>query len=595
MKFKTRKFRFWAADHGRQVGSILVALLFLVGTWVWGFWRFYVPPDYLAVVIAKIGEPLRPGQILAEPGQKGIQEFVLGEGRYFRNPIFYDWEILPVTLIPPGKVAIITSKIGSDLPSGEFLANRGQKGIWRNVLGSGKYRLNPYGYNVELIDALSIPIGYVGVVTGLSGKQAVAGEFAGPGEKGVREDVLHPGLYYVNPKALQVDVLEIGVNQVSLVGKKGGEVITKDRISSQNAAIGGLQDKVLAEQHRMRSLYFAQRDAQVAPPTPPPKVQVSPELESDSFSSSSRGEERAAAPMAKMVRKSLRSDTSVEAILSLDQMVEFPSRDGFEISLDMTVEFELLPEHIAWVYRGYGDLPAVVDKIIMPQILSVSRLKGSAYHAKDFIVGEGREKFQKDLTEALAHVLIGKHILVHNALIRQVNAPLQILDPIQQSSIAVEQNLTNAEKQNTARKQADLNTELSLIDQAGERVAQETERMKAEIKADQEKQVAQTKAESLRRVSEIEKETALLRAERTRKLGEAKAQVVTLVEGAKAAGLGVRMAAFQDPAAYTLWTFANSLSDDLSVRVLHAGQGTLWTDIEKSSLGDLAGARTLTH
>ena len=47
----------------------------------------------------------------------------------------------------------------------------------------------------------------------------------------------------------------------------------------------------------------------------------------------------------------------------------------------------------------------------MPQILSVSRLKGSAYRAKDFIVGEGREKFQNDLTEALAKAIEEKHII----------------------------------------------------------------------------------------------------------------------------------------------------------------------------------------
>jgi hypothetical protein len=124
----------------------------------------------------------------------------------------------------------------------------------------------------------------------------------------------------------------------------------------------------------------------------------------------------------------------------------------------------------------------------MPQILSVSRLKGSAYRAKDFIVGEGREKFQNDLTDALARTLAEKHIIIHNALIRHVNVPMQILDPIQQASIAVEQNLTNKEKQNTARKQAELNTDLGLIEQRREQVAQETEPRPRS--ADQEKQVA---------------------------------------------------------------------------------------------------------
>jgi regulator of protease activity HflC (stomatin/prohibitin superfamily) len=561
-----------AMRRGIGAGVVLVlAAAALWGIWVWGFCRFYVPTDHLAVITAKTGEPLPAGQILAQPGQQGIQEQVLGEGRHFRNPLLYDWKILPLTLVPPGKVAIVTSKVGAELPAGEFLAARGQKGIWRNVLGPGKYRLNPYGYRVELVDAMSIPIGYVGVVTGLSGQQAAPGEFAAPGQKGVRKDVLQPGLYYVNPKELRVDVLEIGVNQVSLIGEKGGEVITKAQIASQNAPMGELQKRVLAEQKEKRMDYLAQR-AQVA------------QEKAGMAAAPARGKRLPAAP---------KPIVPPDATLSLDQVVEFPSRDGFEISLDMTVEFELLPEHIAWIYQSYGDLPAVVDKIIMPQILSVSRLKGSAYRAKDFIVGEGREKFQNDLKETLARTLAGRRIVIHNALIRHVNVPAQILDPIQQASVAVEQDLTNKEKQNTARKEGELNTEVSLIDQAREQVAQETEKLKAEIRADQDKQVAEIRAEAQKQVAEIAKQTALIGAERVRKLGQAKAQVVTLVDGEKAAGVALRSAAFGDPEAYTLWEFANGLNGNVRIRILHAGAGTLWTDLEKATLGDLGGARVL--
>ena len=109
------------------------------------------------------------------------------------------------------------------------------------MLGPGKYRLNPYGYQVEMMDAISIPIGYVGVVT-VAVRQAGARPASSPvpGEKGVRKDILQPGLYYVNPKEFKVDVLEIGVNQVSLLGKKGGEVITKAQIATQNAAMDEL-------------------------------------------------------------------------------------------------------------------------------------------------------------------------------------------------------------------------------------------------------------------------------------------------------------------------------------------------------------------
>ncbi|MEI2782860.1 MAG: SPFH domain-containing protein [Candidatus Competibacter sp.] len=567
-----------------KVAAGLIAVL--AGSWLvwqWGFCRFYVAPGYMAIVNAKSGEALAPGQILAKPGQQGIQEQVLGEGRHFLNPWLYEYKIVPIIAIPPGKVGVVTSKIGAELPAGEFLAEPGQKGIWRGLLGPGKHRLNPYGYQIDIVDAISIPVGYVGVVTSLSGKQTTPDAFAGPGEKGVRRDILQPGLYYVNPKELQVDLLEIGVNQVSLLGKTGGEVVTKGKMASQNVAMEGLQKRALAEQMGKRMDYLTQQRAQE------PAADKS-RLESNLMRSAPQVKQ--AAPAAPAAPKPL-LPPDASNVLSLNQFVEFPSRDGFEISLDMTVEFEFLPEHIAWIYQSYGDLPAVVDKIIMPQILSVSRLKGSAYRAKDFIVGEGREKFQNDLTETLAKTIDEKRIVVHDALIRHVNVPDEILDPIQQASIAVEQDLTNKEKQNTARKQAELNTEQGLVEQRRQQVAQETEKLKAEILADQEKQVAQLRAEAVRQAAEIEQQTALVRADKTRKLGQAQANTVAWVEGEKAKGFELKAAAFGDPAAFTLWEFANNLNRDMRVNILHAGPGTLWTDLEKATLGELGGAAVL--
>ena len=279
--------------------------------------------------------------------------------------------------------------------------------------------------------------------------------------------------------------------------------------------------------------------------------------------------------------------------MNLMELVSFPSRDGFQISLDMTVEFELSPDRIAGIFRRYGDLPAVVDKIIMPQITSISRNKGSEYRAKDFIVGEGREKFQNDLTVSLEQTLGGKDIHVYNALIRHVEVPDEIREPIQQASIAVEQDLTNKERQNTARKQAELNTELSLIKQRGEQVIQETEKIKAEIGADLGKQVAEIAAETLKKTAEIKKETAGITANRVRVLGQADASALQKVDGERAKGLQMKTAVFSDPVAYSQWRFADTLNPEMKLNIIHAGEGTLWTDLEKTGFAELGGAKQL--
>ena len=554
-------------------GAVFVLLLMWV-TWQWGFCRFYVGPNEMAIITAKSGAPLDPGQILAHRGQKGIWEEPLGEGRHFLNPILYERQIVDVVIIKPGKVGIVTSKVGDTLPEGEFIADRGQKGIWRSVLGPGKYRLNPYGYNVEINDAISIPIGYAGVITSLSGEQAPSGEFAGDRQKGVRRDVLQPGLYYVNPKEYKVDVLEIGINQVSLLGRGGSKVVTKARQLGDNEALNMLQANVLEQQEEKRTQYLLKKL--------PSSRSVSRRAQNDSQAREQELEQRQAA--AAMLD---------EGEMNLTELLSFPSRDGFTILLDMTVEFELDPSDIAGIYRRYGDLPAVVDKIIMPQITSLSRNKGSEYRAKDFIVGEGRETFQNDLTDALEQTLGSKDIRVYNALIRHVEVPDEIRAPIQQASIAVEQDLTNKERQNTARKEAELNTQLSLIKQYGEKVQQETEKLKAEIAADLEKQVATIRAETLKKEAEIRKQTAAINADKVRVLGQAEASALQKVEGEKANGLRLKTAAFGDPVAYARWIFADTLNPQMKLNIIHAGEGTLWTDLQKTGFAELGGAKQL--
>lgn len=559
---------------------VLFALVMYAGVWRWMFCRFYVGPDEMAILTAKLGDELPAGQYLAEPGQKGVLRDVLGEGRHFRNPVLFDHKIVSCVSIPPGKVGVVTSKVGTPLAQGEFLADKGQKGVWRSVLGPGRYRLNPNGYEIEVVDALSVPIGYAGVVTSLSGERALEGAFAEGNQKGVRRDILQPGLYYVNPKEYRVDVLEIGLNQVSLLGREGGRVFTKNVQVGQSEAVGELQRSVFEEQRKKRSDYASQSQSLSLLNNAPSKPSRQGwDEQQGQQGAQQRGQQPAANPLSGM--------------LGLSEFVEFPSRDGFQIRLDMTVEVELLPSDIAGIFRAYGDLPALVDKILLPQIMSVSRNKGSEYRARDFIVGEGREKFQNDLKETLAAALAEKRVVVHNALVRHVEVPSQILEPIQLASVAREQDLTNKTRQETAKKQAELNTELALIEQRRQQVDQETSKLQGEIRADLERQVAELQAEATRAVAEIAKETAAIKADTVKRLAQADAAARQMVEGERAKGLQLQASAFGAPEHFTLWAFARELNPDVKIRILHAGEGTLWTDLERATLGDLGGTRLL--
>jgi hypothetical protein len=320
---------------------LLLLLLFLHLSWRMFF--HYVEPGEMLVIISKTGTPLPSGQILAHKGQKGIQEEVLGEGRHFVMPVSHETEIHAVIDIPPGQIGVVTARVGTDLPPGQVLAAEGQKGIWRKALPPGRHRLNPYGYDVQLRPAVRIRPGYVGFVTSLVGKEP-GGVFAAAGEQGVRQDVLQPGLYYINPYEYKVAEVEVGINQVSF-----------------------LQGSHL----------------------------------------------------------------------------RFPSEDAFEIELEATVEWELLPENVAQVMAEFGAKEAIEEKVIVPQSRSIGRIEGSKHGAKEFLLGQGREQFQDSFKTELMRIGKQKNLNILSAFIRHIIIPDTLLAPIKESFVAVEMDITD--------------------------------------------------------------------------------------------------------------------------------------------------------
>src|SRR5262249_19266683 len=135
----------------------------------------------------------------------------------------------PDVVVKPGEVGVVTCKLGDALPEGEFLVDgeigkTDYKGVLRKVLGPGRYRINPYGYEVKVVQKettkigntekvsgwVEVPIGYVGVVTNLARNPATKQE------AGIQNKVLPPGLYPINPKEQQVDVVGVGMWETTI-------------------------------------------------------------------------------------------------------------------------------------------------------------------------------------------------------------------------------------------------------------------------------------------------------------------------------------------------------------------------------------------
>ncbi len=520
----------------------LVLILAAAGlSFAWTMCRAYVAPDEVLVLIRKTGEEMPPGQTIAEPGQQGIQREALGPGRYFFNPLKWEWETHPVTEIPAGdpatwqviwqagqpdyaipetagewpQVGIVISRAGKEWPHESEVVDPGYRGIQRAVLTPGTYRLNPHAYEIELEPAVVVPLGCVGIVTSQLGDmpgfetieevsigpdgQPVKGrtkrvqKLAEEGQRGVLRNVLQPGIYYLNPKVYKVDIVQIGYNELSQL--RTGDLSTN---------------------------------------------------------------------------------------------IYFPSADAFTIEVEVTVVWGRHPQHTPEMISRFGDL-AEIREIILGQIRSICRVTGSTYQSTDFIQGDKREEYQKAVTETLQRVCRERNIEILIALIQNIEVrggstsgaeKLDLKQTIQRGFIAVEEEETKQKERETAKVRAELETAKAQIEVAREEIKGDTRKKVAQIKAEGEKQAEKIDAERDLEVAKIERQIADLEAAIALTLGTAEADVERMKNQADADGRKLMVQAFGTGHAYNLYTFAQSFAPD-SIRLIFAGDGTFWTDLTR--------------
>jgi hypothetical protein len=120
-----------------------------------------------------------------------------------------------------------------------------------------------------------------------------------------------------------------------------------------------------------------------------------------------------------------------------------------------------------------------------------------------------------------------------------------------------------------------------MVDQLKKQVEQETAKLVATIAAETKNQVAGIRAGAALDVATINLERSTIQAAITQVKGEAEIQAAFRLDNERAAGEKLRGAVFQDPATLADLTFVDKLNPAVGIRILHAGEGTLWTDLEK--------------
>lgn len=531
-------------SRNRILSAIPIVLIGVIAYefFEWTFNRHYVPEGHSMVLRYK-GPPLpflpgdkpvaAPGQFAkvsesGSPLEKGVLKDMLGPGRHFLWIGWWETHLVPDTIVKPGQVAVVTSRMGQDLEEGRFLVDGDldqtqQKGILRKVLGPGRYRINDYAYTVDIVEGdsidsgsqqkhvgwVDIPTGYVGVVTNLADNPLTGKTM------GIEDQVLQPGLYPINPKEQHVDVIGVGYSDLSL---------KSNFISSDGKPV---------------------------------------------------------------------LDESGEPTVADDESgITFPSTDGFKIHMDFTAVWGIMPDQAADVIRKFGTLEAVETKVVIPQIESICRNKGSSLGAVDLLVGDTRQKFQEEVSDSFHKILEDKGLTLLHGFVRNIHIPQTIREPIQQKFVADELKLTRDQEQLTARTESELREAEKKVDLEKERIGAETKKLVAEAIAEGEKEAEETRAETLKKVAAVAKETAELEAQASVTLGKAKAGAKQIEAEAKSELFQLAVAAFGSGDAYNQWVFASGLPQNVKLDLFYAGEGTLWTDLK--SFTDVALGKELT-
>jgi len=269
-------------------------------------------------------------------------------------------------------------------------------------------------------------------------------------------------------------------------------------------------------------------------------------------------------------------------------VINFPSKDGFTVQVDVTVVWGLHPGHAPEMINHVGEAERI-KQIILSQLRSICRNVGSDFESTDFIQGERREQYQRQVTATLRKVCEQRDIEILIALIQNIDvtggsdtkgSDLDLRRTIQAGYIAKERDLTKQVQRQTASVRAELEAAKVEIPVARERVTSETRLKVAQLKADADKKAQEIAAQRDFEVAQLERQVAELDAETTRLLGRARAQVEELKNKADADGKRMMVQAFGSGRAYNLYTFADGFQPD-SIQLFYAGEGTFWTDLSR--------------
>lgn len=474
-----------------------------------------IPEDKIGLVTKKFvlfgaNKQLPDGKIIALNGEPGFQADTLAPGLYWGYWIWqYTIQQADLTVIPKGKIGLVSAKDGAQLPVGSILARHadcdnyqdarafltggGQRGKQVGYLNNGVYRINTHLFELYASDITNIEDGMVGVVTALDGTPLDQGNIAGKlienhnnfqdfdkflangGQRGLQIQVIQAGNYSLNPWAVEIEKVEmtkipighVGV-VISYVGEEGKDV-TGEGFKHGNIVNKGEKGVCIT-------------------PLDPGKYAINPYTHKIEV-----------VPTTNLVLNWANARTESHNLDKGLSTITVRSKDGFPFNLDVSQIIHIPSTEAPKVIARFGSMQNLVSQVLEPTIGNYFR--NSAQDSDVIAFLSTRQSRQNAAKDSISKVLEEYNVHAVDTLIGDITPPESLMKTLTDRKIAQEEEVTYETQKKAQDQRKTLESAKALADMQGKMVA-----------AQQSVEISQREAEAAVKKSEGEAKAMELKA-----------------------------------------------------------------------------------
>jgi uncharacterized membrane protein YqiK len=443
------KFGYWPWQYDVQISPFLV-----------------VPNGQIALAEACDGKPMAAGHILGRQvecddfqdaraflengGERGVQMAVIPPGTWRINTLVFTTELVRMEVIPAGKIGVVEAKDGKPLSGGRiigrhvdcdsfqdaqaFMTKGGERGPQMTVIPQGQYRINPKLFTVTMEDVTDIPDNMVGIVTTKEGAPLTSGTIAGReipghnmfqdpqafvdhgGSKGLQEQVLLAGRYFINSRFATVEVQEMTKVPIANVG-----VVM--------AYVGDEGIDVTGDAFKHGNLVSKGEKGVWVQPLDPGKYPINTYTHKVEI-----------VPTANVVLNWATGKTEAHNLDKNLSTITVRSSDGFTFNLDVSQIIHIPRTEAPKVIARFGSMANLVTQVLEPTIGNYFRNAAQDSDVIDFL--KQRSRRQNEAKESISAALAGYNVGAVDTLIGDITPPAELMKTLTDRKLAEQEQIT---------------------------------------------------------------------------------------------------------------------------------------------------------